>query len=74
MPMVPPAGTSENAGYNGGYTVSIYGSHIANGIDAVQLEFGGKYLLKVVLDKSARNAAMAIVAFREAYLKDAAIK
>jgi N-formylglutamate amidohydrolase len=71
---VPPAGTSENAGYSGGYTVSIYGSHVANGIDAVQMEFGRKYLAKVVLDKSARNAAMAIVVFHDAYLKEAAIK
>jgi hypothetical protein len=71
---VPPAGTSENAGYKGGYTVSIYGSHIADGIDAVQMEFGGKYLAKAVLDKSARNAARAIAAFHEAYLKEAAIK
>jgi N-formylglutamate amidohydrolase len=71
---VPPAGTSENAGYKGGYTVSIYGSHIADGIDAVQMEFGGKYLAKAVLDKSARNAARAIAAFHEAYLKEPAIK
>jgi N-formylglutamate amidohydrolase len=71
---VPPAGTGENAGYTGGYTVSIYGSHITNGIDAVQMEFGGKYLPKVVLDKSARNAAKAIVAFHDAYLNEAAIR
>jgi N-formylglutamate amidohydrolase len=71
---VPPAGTGENAGYHGGYTVSIYGSHITNGIDAVQLEFGDKYLAKIVLDNSARNAAWAIVAFHEAYLKEVAIK
>jgi hypothetical protein len=36
-----PSISSTSAGYNGGYTVSIYGSHIANGIDAVQMEFGG---------------------------------
>jgi N-formylglutamate amidohydrolase len=71
---VPPAGTGENAGYSGGYTVSIYGSHITNGIDAVQMEFGDKYLAKVVLDNSARNAAKAIVAFHEAYLKEVTIK
>jgi hypothetical protein len=71
---VLPAGTGENAGYRGGYTVFSYGSHTTNGLDAVQLEFGEKYLAKVVLDNSARNAAKAIVAFHEAYLKEVAIK
>jgi hypothetical protein len=71
---VPPAGSSEAAGYHGGYTVFTYGSHITNGIDAVQMEFGIQYLGRHVLEKSARNAARAIVAFREAYLKEAALK
>lgn len=66
---VPPRGRSEDAGFNGGYTVAIYGSHNRTGIDAVQMEFGTRYRQKPVLDKSARDAARAIAAFHEAYLK-----
>jgi len=65
---VPPRGRSEDAGFNGGYTVYLYGSHNRAGIDAVQMEFGSRYRHKAVLDKSAREAARAIVAFHEAYL------
>lgn len=66
---VPPRGRSEDAGFNGGYTVAIYGSHNRTGIDAVQMEFGTRYRQKPVLDISARDAARAIAAFHEAYLK-----
>jgi N-formylglutamate amidohydrolase len=69
---VPPAGRSEDAGFNGGYTVFIYGSHNPTGFDAVQMEFGTRYRQKAVLDKSARDAAKAIAAFHEAYLKQPA--
>ena len=68
---VPPGGTSENAGFNGGYTVGTYGSHNANGIDAVQMEFGSKYRQNAAVDKAARDAGKAIAAFYEAYLKTA---
>ena len=66
---VPPHGTSEDAGYKGGYTVFTYGSHNRDGIDAVQMEFGNRYRQKTLLDKSARDAAHAIAAFYEAYLR-----
>jgi len=66
---VPPRGTSEDAGYKGGYTVFTYGSHNRDGIDAVQMEFGNRYRQKTWLDKSARDAAHAIAAFYEAYLR-----
>ncbi len=66
---VPPRGRSEDAGFNGGYTVFTYGSHNGDGIDAVQMEFGSAYRQKAVLDASARDAAKAIAAFYEAYLK-----
>lgn len=66
---VPPRGTSEDAGYKGGYTVFTYGSHNRDGIDAVQMEFGNRYRQKALLDKSARDAAHAIAAFYEAYLR-----
>ena len=66
---VPPRGTSEDAGYKGGYTVFTYGSHNRDGIDAVQMEFGNRYRQKAFLDTSAQNAARAIAAFYEAYLR-----
>ena len=66
---VPPRGTSEDAGYKGGYTVFTYGSHNRDGIDAMQMEFGNRYRQKALLDKSARDAAHAIAAFYEAYLR-----
>lgn len=40
---VPPSGRSEDAGFNGGYTVFTYGSHNRTGIDSVQFEFGTRY-------------------------------
>jgi N-formylglutamate amidohydrolase len=62
---------SENAGFNGGYTVNTYGSQNADGIDAVQLEFGSRYRRGDELDRSAGQAARAIVAFYKAYLENA---
>jgi N-formylglutamate amidohydrolase len=66
---VPPDGTSENGGFNGGYTLTAYGSHNADGIDAVQMEFGSRYRRRDTVDTAAAAAAKAIVAFYEAYLK-----
>ena len=66
---LPIGGTSENGGLNGGYTVALYGSHTANGIDAVQMEFGSDYRQKAAVDQSAKNAARAIVGFYGAYLR-----
>jgi hypothetical protein len=62
---------SENAGYNGGYTVNAYGSQNLDGIDAIQLEFGTRYRREDELDKSAARAARAIVTFYKAYLETA---
>jgi N-formylglutamate amidohydrolase len=66
---VPPGGTSENAGFNGGYTVGTYGSHNADGIDAVQMEFGSQYRQRAEVAETAKDAGKAIAAFYEAYLK-----
>jgi N-formylglutamate amidohydrolase len=68
---VPPSGTSENAGFNGGFTVAKYGSHHANGIDAVQLEFGTKYRRKSEIESTAKRTARAIATFYETYLRGA---
>jgi N-formylglutamate amidohydrolase len=67
---VPPAGTGENGGYSGGYTVGTYGSHTPDGIDAVQMEFGTRYRQKPAVDASAQAAGKAIAAFYDAYLKN----
>jgi N-formylglutamate amidohydrolase len=68
---VPPAGTSENGGYSGGYTVGTYGSDTPGGIDAVQMEFGSKYRQNAAVDNAAVDAGRAIAGFYEAYLKTA---
>ena len=65
---VPPAGRSEDAGFNGGHTVDLYGSHRPQGIDAVQFEFGAEYRRKATLDRAIEGAARSIVAFRDEYL------
>jgi len=69
---VPLRGHAEDAGFNGGYTVFTYGAHNRMGIDAVQMEFGSRYRQKEVVYKSAEDAARAIVAFYDAYLKQPA--
>jgi N-formylglutamate amidohydrolase len=70
---VPPAGTSEDAGFKGGYTVWLYGSHTDRGIDSVQFEFGSAYRQQTVLDTTARNAAKAITEFWQAFLRKAPV-
>jgi N-formylglutamate amidohydrolase len=66
--VVPPVGRNEDAGFNGGYTLDRYGSHRADGIDAVQLEFGAQYREKATLDNAISASARAVVAFSDAYL------
>jgi N-formylglutamate amidohydrolase len=65
---VAPEGTAENRGYNGGYTVGTY-SQNADGIDAVQMEFGTRYRHDAGLDLATRATGKALAAFYEAYLK-----
>jgi hypothetical protein len=48
---------------------AIYWSHQRDGLDAVQMEFGAAYVRKDVVARSARDAARAIAAFYEAYLR-----
>ncbi len=66
---VAPEGSAENRGFNGGYTVSTYGSQNADGIDAVQMEFGTRYRHGEGLDLAAHATGKALVAFYDAYLK-----
>jgi hypothetical protein len=66
---LPIGGRSEDAGFNGGYTVQTYGSHTAAGVDAILMEFGSKYRQKSALDQTARDAARSIVAFYKVHLQ-----
>ena len=66
---VPLREHSEDAGFLGGYTVDLYGSHNRHGIDAVQMEFGTRYRDKSTVEATARDTAKAIAAFYDAYLK-----
>lgn len=65
---LPLGGNSEDAGFNGGYTVAHYGSHRKGGIDAVQLEFGRKYRRKTDIEDWSRRAAASVAAFHDVYL------
>jgi len=66
---IPIGRRSEDAGFNGGYTIRTYGSHTADGVDAIQMEFGRKYRQKITLDQTGKDAAKSIVAFYKAYLR-----
>lgn len=63
--------TKEEARFNGGYTVSNYGSHTGYGIDAIQLEMGLYLRERDKLAKTASALADAVAIFHEEYLKDA---
>ncbi len=72
--ILPPISASptdrvEPPGYTGGYTVALYGSQHADGVDAMQLEFGRDLRNDAVVGKTARDAATAIAALYERYLK-----
>ena len=54
--------------YNGGYTVQTYGSHKAEGIDAVQFEYGSSFRKAEKLDDTAKRTVAAIAKFYAAYL------
>lgn len=66
---LPLSGRTEDRAFNGGYTVARYGSHRADGIDAVQFEFGSRYRQPGELERSITRMAGAIAAFHEAYLR-----
>jgi N-formylglutamate amidohydrolase len=64
--------TREEPRFNGGYTVTNYGSHTGYAIDAIQLEFGS-YLRDREKDKYAKTAedlADAVAIFHDEYLTD----
>ena len=58
--------------YTGGETVKAHGSHVAEGIDAIQLEFGNAFRIpKSAATKSGQDLAAAIEAFCEEYFPQA---
>ena len=72
--IAPPNDTSptdrvETRNYTGGHTVELYGSHNADGIDAMQLEFGRDLRDRAVIDRTAKDTARAIAAFYERFLR-----
>lgn len=76
-PVVPLNDTSpldrvEARNYTGGHTVDLYGSHRADGIDTMQIEFGRDFRGSDIVGQTARDAAQAIHAFHERFLKPAA--
>ncbi len=64
----PPGKPPEDRSYNGGFTVRTYGSHKADGIDALQLELGSQ-LRRADRKKFAKDLAQAIFTFQKEYLK-----
>jgi N-formylglutamate amidohydrolase len=65
---VPIGGTSEDPGFNGGHTVARYGSHLPDGIDAVQLEIGADLRRRKELSKTGERVGRAVSAFYAAHL------
>lgn len=64
-----PTEPAEAKNYTGGHTVDLYGSHRADGIDAIQLEYGLDLRESAVIDRTARDTAQAIAAFHARFLR-----
>ena len=65
----PPGSPRETSGFSGGYIVRSYGSHMTNGVDAIQLEFGGSFRMDAgKREETAKFLAEAIKAYTEKYL------
>jgi hypothetical protein len=68
----PPGTPPETKGFGGGWIVRSYGSHNTNGVDAIQLEFGGAFRTDAAKrEETARWLAEAIKAYTEKYLPPA---
>lgn len=64
-----PFDAKEQAGFTGGHIVRSFGSHRADGIEAIQLEFGGNYRDAESREQIAEQLADAIVEYTQLYLK-----
>ncbi len=72
--VLPKLGSSdpEIKNFSGGETVKVHGSHMAEGIDAIQLEFGSTLRIpKSAATKSGQDLAAAIEAFCREYFPQA---
>ncbi len=68
----PPGAPRETSGFSGGHIVRSYGSHTTNGVDAIQLEFGGAFRTDAgKREETAKTLAEAIKAYTEKYLAPA---
>lgn len=68
-PNTPPGTPPETRGFSGGWIVRSYGSHTTNGVDAIQLEFGGSFRTDAAKrEETAKLLAEAIKAYTEKYL------
>ncbi|MFN7628234.1 MAG: hypothetical protein ACK5PZ_15510 [Pirellula sp.] len=63
-----PYGGKEQSGFTGGYIVQTYGSHRAEGIDAIQLEFGAEYRNEANRKETAAVLAEAVSRYLEIYV------
>ncbi len=68
-PNTPPGTPPETKSFGGGYDVRTYGSHMTNGVDAIQLEFGASFRMDAKKrEETAKALAEAIKAYTEKYL------
>lgn len=68
-PNTPPGAPAETRAFSGGWIVRSYGSHTTNGVDAIQLEFGGAFRTDATKrEETAQFLAEAIKAYTERYL------
>ena len=68
-PNTPPGTPPETKAFGGGWIVRSYGSHTTNGVDAIQLEFGGAFRMDAgKREETAKLLAEAIKAYTEKYL------
>ncbi len=68
-PNTPPGAPSETRAFGGGYIVRTYGSHTTNGVDAIQLEFGGSFRRDAKKrEETAQFLAEAVKIYTEKYL------
>jgi len=65
----PEQTDQSEAPYDGGYTLFTYGSHTADGIDALQIEIGSQFRLKEsTCEEFSKSLALAIHKFYSVYL------
>lgn len=68
-PNTPPGTPPETRSFGGGYIVRSYGSHTTNGVDAIQLEFGGSFRTdSKKREETAKFLAEAIKVYTEKFL------